>query len=373
MNDRANPGTLPPHVAHGGNLDEAIRRHGIAREHWLDLSTGINPNGYPIPPIDPQAWLRLPNDQDDLEAVAARCYGCEHALALAGTQAAIRMLPLLLKRGTVGISTLTYGEYAPAFEHAGFTVERFTSGPLTRAGVDESSALGDATGLPNKQQAIAPRTIPQLVAGQRLPDHWRHLVIVNPNNPTAEIFDPATLLDWQRQLAARGGCLIVDEAFADATPASSVAFASAQPGLVVLRSVGKFFGLAGARVGFLLAEAALVDAARRLAGPWTVSGPARAVVRAALLDTPWQQATRAQLPLRAERLATLLEAHGLCVFRTALFAWVPHPDAARLHEALAKTGVWVRYFDCPPSLRFGLPRDETSWKALSDGLQRAIR
>jgi cobalamin biosynthetic protein CobC len=373
MNDRTNTDALPPHVAHGGNLDEAIRRHGIAREHWLDLSTGINPNGYPIPPVDPQAWLRLPDDRDDLEAVAATCYGCENALALAGTQAAIRMLPLLLKRGTVGISMLTYGEYAPAFEHAGFAVERFTTGPLPVASVDESLARIHATPLPAGQLPAAPLAIAHLVAGQRLPDHWRHLVVVNPNNPTAEVFEPAKLLDWHGQLAARGGCLIVDEAFADATPASSIAFAAAQPGLVVLRSVGKFFGLAGARVGFVLAESALIDAARRLAGPWTVSGPARAVVRAALLDTPWQQAMRAQLPRCAQRLATLLEAHGLCVFRTALFAWVPHPDAAELREALAKTGIWVRYFDCPPSLRFGLPPDETGWKTLSDGLQQAIR
>ncbi|CAB3790489.1 threonine-phosphate decarboxylase CobD [Pararobbsia alpina] len=358
MNGHSHTDALPPHVAHGGNLDEAIQRHGIAREHWLDLSTGINPNGYPVPPIDPQAWLRLPDDHDDLEAVAAAHYGCENALALAGTQAAIRMLPLLLARGTVGISTLTYGEYAPAFEHAGFPVERFVSGPLADATVCKSLAQSEAT---------------HLMAGQRLPGHWRYLVIVNPNNPTAEVFDPATLLDWHSQLAARGGCLIVDEAFADATPASSIAFASGRAGLVVLRSVGKFFGLAGARVGFLLAQSTLIDAARRLSGPWTVTGPARAVVRAALLDTAWQQATRAQLPLAAERLARLLEAHDLCVFRTALFAWVPHPHAAELHEALAKTGIWVRYFDRIPSLRFGLPRDETGWKALNEGLRRPIR
>jgi cobalamin biosynthesis protein CobC len=373
MNGRTNTDALPPHVAHGGNLDEAVRRHGIPRERWLDLSTGINPNGYPIPPIDPQAWLRLPDDHDDLEAVAAACYGAEHALALAGTQAAIRMLPMLLAPGTVGISSLTYGEYAPAFEHAGFTVERFTSGPLAQATIGKASARSDTVALLAAQPAALPCAMPRLVAGQRLPGHWRHLVIVNPNNPTAEVFEPATLLDWHSQLVARGGCLIVDEAFADATPTSSIAFASAQPGLVVLRSVGKFFGLAGARVGFLLAERALIDAARRLAGPWTVAGPARAVVRAALLDTAWQQSTRVKLAVSAERLATLLKAHGLCVFRTALFTWVPHPNAAALHEALAKTGIWVRYFDCPPSLRFGLPRDETAWKALSDGLGQAVR
>jgi cobalamin biosynthetic protein CobC len=358
MNSHKFADALPLSVAHGGNLDEAVRHHGIAREHWLDLSTGINPNGYPIPPIDPQAWLRLPDDHDDLEAVAAACYSGERALALAGTQAAIRMLPSLLARGTVGISTLTYGEYAPAFEHAGFPVERFTSGPLDAGAVDKLGRQSEATSL---------------MAGQRLPEHWRHLVLVNPNNPTAEVVAPDVLLDWHSQLAARGGCLIVDEAFADATPASSIAFASSRPGLIVLRSVGKFFGLAGARVGFLLAEPALLDAARRHAGPWTVTGPARAVVRAALLDTGWQTSTRTRLAESAARLAALLEAHDLCVFRTALFAWAPHPRAAELHEALAKTGIWVRYFDRVPSLRFGLPPDEAGWKALRDGLRLALR
>ncbi|MEJ0002767.1 MAG: aminotransferase class I/II-fold pyridoxal phosphate-dependent enzyme [Pararobbsia sp.] len=212
-----------------------------------------------------------------------------------------------------------------------------------------------------------------LRAGQSLPEHWRHLIIVNPNNPTAEVFDPATLLAWHTQLVERGGYLIVDEAFADATPEHSIAFASGRPGLVVLRSVGKFFGLAGARAGFMLAEPGLLEAARCLRGPWTIAGPARAVVRAALLDTAWQRATRAHLPLASERLSSLLAARGLRVFRTSLFAWTPDPRAAALHEALAKTGIWVRYFDQVPSLRFGLPRDEAAWQTLSDGLRHAIR
>ena len=374
-------------IPHGGNLDDAVRRFGIAREQWLDLSTGINPDGYPVPTIDPQAWLRLPDDDDDLEAVAAACYGAANALAVAGTQAAIRMLPQLLSAGTVGISALTYGEYGPAFEHAGFPVDRFVSGPLVDA-INPSLHSGIiAEGNP----MVAERGLPvdghvrhvdvhsqaesdpvQLVAGQALPAHWRHLVIVNPNNPTTEVFDTATLLDWHAQLVARGGYLIVDEAFADATPAHSIAFASDRPGLIVLRSVGKFFGLAGARAGFMLAERALLETARLLRGPWTVTGPARAVVRAALLDTTWQQATRAHLPLAAARLAALLEARGLCVFRTTLFAWTPDLRAAALHNALAKTGIWVRYFDRIPSLRFGLPSDESGWAALQDGLQRAV-
>ena len=368
MNDRSDH--LPPLIRHGGNLAEAVRQYNIAREHWCDLSTGVNPYGYPVPAIDPQAWLRLPDDDDDLEAIAARHYGAHRALAVAGTQAAIRMLPQLLERGTIAIHALTYGEYAPAFAHAGFPVERFSD-----ASLDAMLATSDGQG-PRSLIADSPfageAPWPRIVPGEPLPAHWRHLVIVNPNNPTTMQFDAATLRDWHLQLASRGGTLIVDEAFADATAAQSVAAFTDEPGLVVLRSVGKFFGLAGARAGFVLAHSSLLDAAVRLRGPWTVSGPARAAVRAALLDTAWHTSMRMQLERESARLGTLLESFGLCVYRTPLFAWIPDPRAPMLHERLAKTGVWVRKFDQIPSLRIGLPANEAGWKALTDGLRAAL-
>ncbi|CAM2151430.1 Threonine-phosphate decarboxylase [Pararobbsia alpina] len=336
------------HVPHGGNLNEAIRRYGIAREHWCDLSTGINPHGYPIPAIDADAWLRLPEDDDDLEAVAAHYYGARRTVAVAGTQAAIRMLPQWLEPGAVAIHALTYGEYAPAFEQAGFPVERFVDASLP----DESG--------------------PRLQDGESLPDHWRYLVVVNPNNPTAHRFELATLRRWQRELSARGGALIVDEAFGDATPDESLAPYAHEPGAIVLRSVGKFFGLAGARVGFVIAPPGMLDLAARLRGPWTIAGPARAVVRSALLDTPWHAATRTLLAQESERLEQLLASNGLCASRTPLFAWARTAEAQALQERLAKTGVWVRRFDRIPCLRFGLPASESGWKTLSDGLRAAL-
>lgn len=338
---------VPPHVPHGGNLNHAIERYGIAREHWIDLSTGINPHGYRVPAIDPRAWLRLPEDDDDLEAVAARYYGAARTVAVAGTQAAIRLLPQCLKHGTVAIHALTYGEYAPAFEHAGWTVERFTDASLPSADAHK------------------------LDAGARLPAHWTHLVIVNPNNPTAQLFDRPTLLAWRAELAQRGGALIVDEAFGDAIPEFSVARDAHEPGLVVLRSIGKFFGLAGARVGFVIADRDTLDTLERLRGPWTIAGPARGIARAALSDEAWHATTRLRLDRESARLQTLLEAHGLYAFRTPLFAWAATPDAETLQDRLAKTGIWVRRFDRVPSLRFGLPGNEIAWNALSDGLLEA--
>ncbi|WP_296223588.1 threonine-phosphate decarboxylase CobD [Ralstonia sp. UBA689] len=328
-------------IAHGGNLAAARALYGEQDEQaggWLDLSTGINPHGYPIPPIPPDAWLRLPDD-DGLEAFAAAYYGVNDGgavLAVAGSQAAIRTLPTLLPRGRVGVAQIGYSEYAPAFARAGHDVT-----PLP-----EAAFLGG------------------------LPDDVLHLVIVNPNNPTARLLPAKTLRDWHARLQARGGTLVVDEAFIEALEdGPTLAPLTGAPGLVVLRSIGKFYGLAGARIGFVLAAPDLLVALRDALGHWTVNGPARAVVRTALADLPWQTAMRARLQREGTRLHTLLDRHGLPNAATPLFAWAPTPRAQSLHASLARIGVWTRLFDSSvPGLRFGLPPDETGWRRLDDAL-----
>ena len=356
---------LKPHapVYHGGNLGEAVRRYGIGRENWIDLSTGINPHGYPVPAIDPGLWLRLPDDDDGLEQLAASYYGAALALAVPGTQAAIRMLPDFLPQGPIGISRLTYGEYAPAFARAGFQVEHFVSGPA-------ADTTGNTVLKRNADDASARPFL--LRADQPLPSHLKHLLIVNPNNPTAEMFSPETLLGWQRQLYERGGTLIVDEAFMDASPEASIAGHTGVEGLIVLRSIGKFFGLAGARTSFVLANEACLNTLRAWRGPWSLSGPARAVVRAALLDTVWQHRTRTDLAAAGMRLGDLLQSHGLSAPHTGMYAWAQDRRAEVLQDKMARLGVWVRRFEVIPSLRFGLPADEAAWIRLSDALHRAL-
>jgi len=326
-------------IVHGGNLVAARALYGEPAFGWLDLSTGINPHGYPVPPIPPGAWLRLPED-DGLEAQAAAHYGVRDAravLTVAGSQAAIRALPALLPRGRVGVAQIGYSEYAPAFARAGHDVV-----PLP-----EAAFLGD------------------------LPDDVLHLVVVNPNNPTARLLSAETLRDWHARLQTRGGTLIVDEAFIEAfDDGPTLAPLAGAPGLVVLRSIGKFYGLAGARIGFTLAAPELLAALRDALGHWTVNGPARAVVHAALADTAWQAATRAQLQQAGAQLSALLDHHGLPNAATPLFAWAPTPRARALHIGLAQAGIWTRLFDVPgrPGLRFGLPPDETGWQRLADAL-----
>lgn len=340
MNSRHAPGAAPPQ--HGGRLRLAAARYGIPLSEWLDLSTGIHPAPWPAPPPPVSAWARLPEPEDGLLEAAQRYYRAASVLPAAGSQAAIQTLPALVAAERIGPSTqLRTGVLAPTYAEHAHAWRRLGYEPISLAAREIAGALATLDAL----------------------------VVVNPNNPTGERFAPETLLEWHAKLAARGGFLIVDEAFMDATPEQSLAPHAARPGLVVLRSLGKFFGLAGARVGFVLAAPDFLDALSRLLGPWTVSGPSRFAAIEALQDRPWQEAARAQLARESQRLAHVLSHHGLAPDGgTALFQWVCTPRASRIHEALARRGILSRLFDDPPSLRFGLPGSETDWARLGSAL-----
>ncbi|KAF7963164.1 threonine-phosphate decarboxylase [Cupriavidus sp. UYMU48A] len=331
-------------IRHGGDLQAAVRRYGRPASEWLDLSTGINPSGYPVPPIPAEAWQRLPEDDDGLADIAALALGAPRALPVAGSQAAIRTLPQLLARGRVGVAAMGYSEYAPAFAAAGHDVV----------------LLGESD-----------------FAHPSLADGLDHLVVVNPNNPTGRLLSPQTLLAWHAALAARGGTLLVDEAFIDCAPQHSIAAHSGARGLVVLRSLGKFYGLAGVRCGFVLGEPALLDALRERLGHWTVSGPARVIARAALADTGWQAVNRERLSAWAARLCALLARHGLAAVMQPLFCWLPHAEAAGLHDALARRGIWTRRFDaagdCRPACAWACARSPHAWQRLEAALAAAMR
>jgi L-threonine-O-3-phosphate decarboxylase len=315
---------------HGGRLREAASCYGIPPGQWLDLSTGINPVGWPVPPLPAACWQRLPEADDGLERAAADYYGAAHLLPVAGSQAAIQALPQLRPACRVGVLAASYAEHAAAWQRQGHELVALEAGAI-------------------------PRLLPGLDV----------LLLVNPNNPTGESFSPEQLLAWHAALAARGGWLVVDEAFMDATPERSIARYSGVPGLVVLRSLGKFFGLAGARVGFALAWPQLLRELAARLGPWAVSGPAREAARLALADRAWQAEARLRLLQDGERLQMVLAHHDLVsAGGTALFRYCPTAPAAALHEALARQGVLTRLFAAPAALRFGLPGDEAAWRRL---------
>lgn len=328
-------------LEHGGRLRLAAHRWGIPLADWVDLSTGINPQAYPVPPLAPDCWRRLPEDGDGLEAMAAACYGNARLLALPGSQAAIQLLPRLLPRAVVACLSPLYEEHPQAWEGAGHRLRRLQNASLARA---------LATATPN-------------------------VLLCNPNNPTARQFTRDELLATAAQLAQRGGTLIVDEAFGDATPehcVADVAGTEAAPNLIVLRSLGKFFGLAGARVGFLFAAPELLARMAEALGPWPISGPARAVAAAALADRDWQAGMRGTLAAASQRLAALLAPLGEST-GTALFRWLPRADAVALHDFLAQRGILVRLFSEIPGLRIGLPGNENEWQRLAAALAEWTR
>ena len=318
-------------LEHGGRLRRAAETYGIPLGDWLDLSTGINPQGYPVPPVPADAWLRLPEDDDGLEAAAADYYGSAHLLPVAGSQPAIQLLPAVLRGERVSLLAPGYAEHAHAWRDRG----------AVAVGADEIDA------------AVARSDI---------------VVLVQPNNPTGVHFGRERLLEWHTRLARRGGWLVVDEAFIDTTPAQSLVPLAGADGLVVLRSVGKFFGLAGARVGFVFAPGSVRAALAERLGPWTLAGPARWAARHALADRAWQTQARAALLTAGERLQALLETHGLPACGPALFKLVATPDAARLHAAFARRGILLRLFETPQAVRFGLPSDEAGWARLAAAL-----
>ncbi|MBY0238913.1 MAG: threonine-phosphate decarboxylase CobD [Burkholderiaceae bacterium] len=322
---------------HGGNLRDAMRRYG--QHDWLDLSTGINPHWYPAPPIAGNAWHRLPETDPALAQAAQAFYGAPRMLAVAGTQAAIQALPRLRPPSRVTVSSPSYAEHAHHWRQHGHAMREVAYSDLDAA-VDDSDVV----------------------------------VLCNPNNPTGAQVPAEQLLQWAEKLAARGGWLVVDEAFGDTVSGSVAAHTdrawSGGGALIVLRSVGKFFGLAGLRLGFVAAPPALLQPLEALLGPWAVSGPAQQVALAALNDTAWQHAMREQLAQQGRRLQALLAQYHIESSGTALFQWWPEPQAEALHEHLAQRGIWVRLFPrAARGIRIGLPPDEAGWRRLEQALQ----
>jgi cobalamin biosynthetic protein CobC len=323
---------------HGGDPQALEGQYGRPAQGWLDLSTGINPDGYPIGVLEADDWRMLPTGAmlSALREVARAYYGVPASSAVveaSGSQALIQVLPRLRPSGIVKILGPTYGEHAPAWRAAGHRVMEVGR---------PADLVGDA--------AVA--------------------VVVNPNNPDGRVLPTRELLAMADDLARRGGCLVVDEAFADPTPEVSLASHSGRPGLVLLRSVGKFFGLAGLRLGFALTDEKTGRALAEALGPWAVSTPAARIGRQALTDAAWADAARRSLAERARRLDGLLTGAGLRVVgRTVLFRLAESPAAPQVFDRLVRAGIAVRRFAARPDrLRFGLPGAEADWRRLAAAL-----
>ena len=332
-------------LEHGGRLRQAAQQYEIPLAQWLDLSTGLNPNGWPVPPVPDTAWARLPEEEDGLMRAAKDYYGVAKLLPVAGSQAAIQALPQLWckqqsRAARIGMLAVSYAEHAHCWHQQGHQV-----------------VVLDGE---NMEQDL-----PELDC----------LLLVNPNNPDGRVFGVQQLLAWRKALPAHAW-LIVDEAFMDAgvfaqsrQQVSSMAEYCELEGVIVLRSLGKFFGLAGARVGFVLSNEPILQALREMLGPWSLSGPSRYIATRALSDRGWQQQARVLLLEQGRKLKSLLHELG---FETdgasPLFQYLQLDDAHKLHQFLATRGIWTRHFPQWQGMRFGLPATEKQWLRLHHAL-----
>lgn len=316
---------------HGGNLDQAMTAHGGRMEDWLDLSTGINRRPYPMPVLQADTFRALPrgNAIAALIAAAGRAYGSTAPiLPLAGAQAAIQLVPRLAPSGQARVLGPTYNEHAATLRAEGWQVETVTT--------------------------------LQALAGADL------AVVVNPNNPDGRRTTPRDLL----ALLPKVRQLIVDESFADPVPELSLAPQADRAGLVVLRSFGKFYGLAGLRLGFALGPQPAIDRLTAMAGPWPVSGPAIALGTLALDDAGWTRRMTRTLAGDAARLDTLAARKGWRLRGGGhLFRLYETPDAKAALAGLAQHHVWGRIFPWSSRLiRLGLPGPEPEWAQLGIAL-----
>jgi cobalamin biosynthetic protein CobC len=320
-------------LEHGGNLDLAVQRFGGRVQDWIDLSTGINRQPYPVGEVEPRYWNALPSrsDIESLHQAARQAYAARAPiLATSGAQAVIQLLPYLTSRRRARILAPTYNEYAAAFSATAWDV----------------AEVSDLEGLAGADLAV----------------------VVNPNNPDGRRHDPNELLS----LLPRVGRLIVDESFGDAVPDASLASEAGRPGLLILRSFGKFYGLAGLRLGFVLGEEGDIATLSAMAGPWPISGAAIAIGRRALLDRDWGKTTTTRLDRDCLRLDASVNSHGWrLVGGTPLFRLYDVGNALSAQETLARGQIWSRVFTRQPAwLRLGLPGDETEWARVAGALSR---
>lgn len=335
-------------VKHGGNLLAVADKYGSDPAEWIDLSTGVSPFTYPVGDIPLVAWNQLPQENDGLEQAAANYYNAPvEPVVVAGSQAAIIALPEAITEklgrcGTIALPCVGYKEHQHAWVN------------YRKDGCCWQVEFYD--GLPGKE----------LVAKCDV------ILVINPNNPTGRLSRRDELIELYDDLTKRNATLIIDEAFIDCTPNESMLSVNKDMGnLVVLRSVGKFFGLAGARVGFVFAEQAIKDAISNLIGPWTVTGPSRWVVKQALSDFAWHSSAMTLIHNNSIRLNSLItEWLTHKISGTDLFTTVYLDDAIFCHDILCREKVLTRLCDEKNALRFGLPVDEAQWEHLTVALAK---
>lgn len=327
-------------LPHGGDLQAASLAFGEPAGGWLDMSTGISPWSWPVPTLPEHIWRDLPYQEQNLRKAAAQYYRCavEHVHIGPGSQAFIQSIPKAVAQGgaqgVVAVPAVGYQEHAAAWKNAGHQLFYYQS-------------------YAELLQAL----------GQK---KCQHAVLINPNNPTAEYYSQAQLLDVYQALPEQG-ILLLDEAFADVDGRNSLSAYTHLPNLFILRSIGKFFGLAGLRLGFCLSSDQGINQATQQWQPWGVSHPALWVGEKALQDTAWQQEQGRRLQAQSTALLKQLQ-RAYPQFKksqwanTALFIRLQGCTESlfAIYQQWAQQGILLRYIPATEHspqayLRFGLP------------------
>lgn len=334
--------SMMPWPAHGGRLSELAHLFPEAPKPWIDLSTGINPHPYPFTQPDNALLARLPDpmEEEALRHAAAEAYGVSSSCVLAapGTQLLIGLLPgfLMRRQAVAGVRILspTYSGHEAAWRAVDIPVQPLPHG-----------------------------------AALSLPERHGVSVICAPNNPTGHVLTLAEIASLAETHERANALLIIDEAYADFAKESAASLLP-HPSLIVLRSFGKAYGLAGMRIGFLLGMHPVVQALRTAIGPWAISTAGCHIAAEALRDRAWRSAMGRRLESEMAALRHVVTRAGLnFVGGTSLFGLFRSPDASVLWERLARAGILVRRFDWDASLlRFGLPADETGLTRLAEVL-----
>ena len=324
---------------HGGQLEKIKQQYPKQTLPWVDLSTGISPFSYPIQAKEKTCAVSLPQHHQALKHAAAHYYGSEHLVITPGSMWGIQTLPLIRRlrhsddTRPVLLPKQGFNEHKKAWLNWGFKVETYDKQPSPS----------------------------QLVSAQVC-------IVINPNNPTGQIFQPTQLTKFYQALSINNGDLIVDEAFLDVHPELSMAAETDKPNLIILKSFGKYFGLPGLRVGALIAHPSVLDIANRLLNEWSISSVAQATAIDAWLDIRWHALHNRKLKTAGERLQALLAKVGIVTQGTVFFQTHYCSHAKSLYEYLLNQAIYVRLLDDESGVRIALPKRESEWTRLETAL-----
>ena len=320
-------------LKHGGQLLSVANEYGSDTDDWLDLSTGISPLSYSVGDIPAAVWRELPQVKQEFINIAKTYYHARELIVGNGSQIWIQLLPQLWNIQTAALTSVYipevgYKEHQKAWSDNGFKVQLYRDLP--------------------QPEMLEKRSI---------------IVVINPNNPRGNLYSPDELVELWRRQKQLGGWLIVDEAFIDVYPKEySLIHRAHEDGLFVLRSVGKFFGLAGIRIGFISCHKHWHKLLSELNGCWQVNGPALYVMEKAFRDFAWQTKQREALKLLSKNLLEILAEFfdPLEIMSTPLFVTIKCNQADRLYQHLCLDKIYIRLCDEENRLRFGIPKLEDS-------------